>query len=67
MVRRRIFTRYRQRQHRRHSQIALMLLAASVMTVWASIGSYRQSAPSALVLAPAPLRMACAAGCDLDH
>jgi hypothetical protein len=44
-----------------------MLLAASVMTVWASIGSYRQSVPSALVLAPAPLRMACAAGCDLDH
>lgn len=63
MVTRRIFNRQRLRRHRQRAVVAILATATFGLTLWSSIESYRQPAPTALLTVPAPMGLICAGRC----
>lgn len=63
MVARRIFNRQRLRRQRQRAVIAILATATFGLTLWSSIESYRQPAPTALLTVPTPMGLTCAGRC----
>lgn len=63
ITRRRIFNRQRLRRTRQRATVMVVAAATFGLTLWGSIESYRQPAPTALLTAPAPMGLTCAGGC----
>jgi hypothetical protein len=63
MVTRRIFNRQRLRRHRQRAIVAILATATFGVTLWSSIESYRQPAPTALLTVPAPMSLVCTGRC----